>query len=139
MKESCPAKKGSPFQPSHLYRRDVYMRKKLPTALAHALIVCLDRIDPARRARVLAQRKVGPAWRVTIPSKKGDPATRRDPTFCFSCKRFTTFCKELYEQLAYPGQLSQWSDPGTLHFSILTGPNYTFLGNCPPTPLLNQY
>ena len=70
------------------------MRKKLtslpePTALAHA---CLDGVDPAGRAKVFIWRKVGPARRVTLPSKKGDPARRvtlpAEPTFCFSCKRF---------------------------------------------------
>ena len=44
-------------------------------------------------------RKVGPARRVTLPSKEGDPARRvtllAEPTFCFSCKRFVKFCKEI--------------------------------------------
>ena len=26
-----------------------------------------------------------------------------EPTFCFSCKRFAKFCKEMYEKLARPG------------------------------------
>ena len=97
----------------------VYMRKKLTllpepranfpitTELAHALIVSLDRVDPARRAKVFIWRKVGPASRVTLPSQKGNPARRvtllAEPTFCFSCKRFAKFCKEMYEKLARPG------------------------------------
>ena len=52
-------------------------------------------------------RKVGPARRATLPSQKGDPARRvtllAEPTFCFSCKWFAKFCKELYEKLARPG------------------------------------
>ena len=41
---------------------------------AHALIVSLDRVDPAGRAKVFLWRKDGPARRVTLPSQKGDPA-----------------------------------------------------------------
>ena len=97
----------------------VYMRKKstplpepranfpITTELAHALIVSLDRVDPARRAKVFIRRKVGPARRVTLPSQKGNSARRvtllAEPTFCFSCKSFAKFCKEMYEKLARPG------------------------------------
>ena len=69
----------------------------------------LNGVDPARRAKVFIWRKVGPASyrRVTLPSQKGDPARRvtllAEPTFCFSCKRFAKFCKEMYEKLARPG------------------------------------
>ena len=51
-------------------------------------------------------RKVGSARRVTLPSQKGNSARRvtllAEPTFCFSCKRFAKFCKEMYEKLARP-------------------------------------
>ena len=36
----------------------------------------LDRVDPARRAKVFIWRKVGPARRATLPSQKGDPPSR---------------------------------------------------------------
>ena len=67
------------------------MRKKLtplskPTALNHALIVLLDQADPAGQARVVIRRKVRPARRVTRLAEL---------TFCFSFKRFATFCKEM--------------------------------------------
>ena len=79
----------------------------ITTELAHALIVSLDRVDPARRAKVFIRRKIGPARRVSLPSQKGSPARRvtllAEPTFCFSCKRFAKFCKEMYEKLARPG------------------------------------
>ena len=45
----------------------------------------VDGVDPARRAKVFIWRNVGPARRVTLPSKKGDPARRvtlpAEPTF----------------------------------------------------------
>ena len=45
---------------------------------------------------------------VIIPlSQKIEPARRvtllAEPTFCFLCKRFAKFCKEMYEKLARPG------------------------------------
>ena len=62
-------------------------------------------------------KKVGPAGRVTLPSQKGNPARRvtllPEPTFCFSCKRFANFCKEMYEKLARPGKLGQAGEPST--------------------------
>ena len=67
----------------------------------------LDRVDPARRAQVFIWRKVGPARRGTLQSPKGNPARRvtllAEPTFCFSCKRFAKFCKEMYEKVARQG------------------------------------
>ena len=43
-------------------------------------------------------REVGPARRVTIPSKKDDRAKRVTPlvetAFCLSRKQFAKFCKE---------------------------------------------
>ena len=67
----------------------------------------LDGVDPAGRAKMFIWRKVGSARRVTLPSKKGGPARRvtlpAEPTFCFSCKQFAKFCKEIWEKLARPG------------------------------------
>ena len=42
---------------------------------------------------------------VTLPSQKSIALARRvtlpaEPTFCLSCKRFVTFCKEMFEKLA---------------------------------------
>ena len=69
MEKSCPGKAGHP--PSRVNFSERLYEKKLtplpePTALAHALIVS--------------------ARRVTLPA---------EPTFCFSCKQFAKFCKEM--------------------------------------------
>ena len=45
---------------------------------------------------------------VTLQSQKCDPARvfpLAEPTFCFSCKRFASFCKGTYKKLARPGYL----------------------------------
>ena len=100
MDKSCPGQEPT--------LASVYMRKKLtpmpesragfPMTTVLAL-THLDRVDPAGRAKVFVWRKVGPARRVTLPSKEGDPARRvtllAEPTFCFLCKRFVKFCKEM--------------------------------------------
>ena len=36
---------------------------------------------------------IGPAWRVDLPSKKGDPPSQAK--IVFSCKRFAKFLKEM--------------------------------------------
>ena len=71
---------------------------------------CSDRLaltELPRAGRVFKWKKAGPARRVTPPSKEGDPTRRvtllAEPTFCFSCKRFVKFCKEMQEKLARPG------------------------------------
>ena len=83
------------------------MRKKVdPFAQVNSACACsdcllsrLNRVDPARRAKVFVWRKVGLARGVTLPSKKGDPARRvtlpAEPTFCFSGKQYAKFCKEM--------------------------------------------
>ena len=48
--------------------------------------------------------KNGPARRVTC-HRKNWPGLLAEPKFYFSCKRFATFCKEIYEQLTSPGWL----------------------------------
>ena len=54
-------------------------------------------------------RTVGPAERVSLPSQKGDSTGRvtllTEPSFCFSCKRFAKFCKEMYEKIDRLGKL----------------------------------
>ena len=63
-------------------------------------------VDPTGQAKVFIWRKVGPARRVPLPSKKSD-SDRRDTLlaeqkFCPSCWRFAMFCKEMYKKLARP-------------------------------------
>ena len=41
---------------------------------------CLDRVEPDGQAKVFIWRKVGPARRVTLPSRRGDPAGRNRVT-----------------------------------------------------------
>ena len=116
MEKSCPGQEGHP--PSRVnFTECLYEKKVDPFARAKSWqqssrmlwLSSLDGVDPARRAKVFKRRKVGPARRVILPSQKGDPARRvtllAEPTFCFSCKRFAKFCKEMYEKLARPGQL----------------------------------
>ena len=91
MKNSCPGKEGHP--PSRVnFSERLYEKKVDPFAR-------FDGVDPARRAKVFIWRKVAPARRVTLPSKKGNPARRvifpAEPTICFSCKQFAKFCKEM--------------------------------------------
>ena len=62
----------------------------------------LDRVEPAGRAKVFIRRKVGLAMRVTRPSRKGFLTA---PTLSFSCKRFATFYKQMWEKLAISGKL----------------------------------
>ena len=110
MEKSCPGKEGHP--PSRVnFSERLYEKKVDPFARANSAPACsdcldrLDGVDPAGRAKVFIWRKVGPARRVTLPSKKGDPARRvtlpAEPTFCFSCKRFAKFCKENYYVLLH--------------------------------------
>ena len=50
-------------------------------------------------------------WGDVVPEKRDTlPA---EPTFCFLCKRFAKFCKEMWEALARPGELGWASDPST--------------------------
>lgn len=64
-------------------------------ALAHALI---GLVDPVGRGKVFIWRTVGPARRVILQSKKGDPITRvtllAEPTSCFSCKQLPIFLRK---------------------------------------------
>lgn len=62
-----------------------------------------ERGELAEWAKVFVWRNVGLAWRVTLPSKEGDPARLAEPTFCCSCQRFIKFCKETYEKWTRQG------------------------------------
>ena len=110
----------SPFfntlaRPAESTLTSVYARKKLtPFARASNVYACSDclkhhsqtlwlyrgdRGDPVGRARArFLWKKVDPAWRVTMPSQKGDSARLviilAESTFCFSCKRFGTFLRK---------------------------------------------
>jgi len=114
MEKSCPGQESHP--PSRVnFTERLYEKKVDPFARAKSWkqssrmlsMSRLDEVDPARRAKVFIWWKVGPARRVTLPTQKGDPAKRvtllAERTFCFSCKRFAKFCKEMYEKLARPG------------------------------------
>ena len=118
MEKRCPEQEGHP--PSRVnFTVRLYERKVDPSARVNNWLcddnsaracsarLSLTELTRARRAKVFIWRKVGPARRATLPSQKGDPARRvtllAGPTFCFSCKRFDKFCKEMYEKLARPG------------------------------------
>ena len=77
-----------------------------PTQLAHAPFLLW--FSKAVQATVFMWRNVGMAKWVTLPSQKSIALARRvtlpaEPTFCLSCKRFGTFCKEMFEKLARSG------------------------------------
>ena len=62
--------------------------------------------------RLFMWKKIGPAKRVILPSKKSDPAWRvtflAKTTFSsYMYIQFAKFCKEMYENLAAPGYLGQ--------------------------------
>ena len=120
MEKSCPAQEGHP--PSRVnFTERLHERKLDPCARGnrlcnnnnaracsdHLSLIELTRLGEPKCFIVFICRKVGPAWRATLPSQKGDPARRvtllAEPTSCFSCKRFAKFCKEMYEKLARPG------------------------------------
>ena len=114
MEKRCPGQEG--HAPSRVnFTERLYEKKVDPLARAKSWkqssrmlwMSRLDGVDQARRAKVFNWRKLGPARRVTLQSQKGGPLSRvtllAEPTFCFSCKRFAKFCKEMYEKLARPG------------------------------------
>ena len=81
------------------------MRKKLASLPEpRAGRACSDRLALTELTRVgepkcLYREKFWPARRANLPSKEGYPPWRVtllvEPTFCFSCKRFVKFCKEM--------------------------------------------
>ena len=104
VEKSWPGEEGHPPCRVNFSER-LYEQKVDPFARAnsaHACSDCLALMELTRLGKakcLIIWRKVGPARRVTLPSKKGDPARRVtlpvEPTFCFSCKQFTKFCKEM--------------------------------------------
>ena len=119
IEESCAGEKFDlPAEPA---LASVCMRKNWPLCpsqqcLRMLSLSSLDRVDPASWAsqsgEMLAELE-GWAYyyRLTGGSTSGSPQPRpllvvrriSEPTFCFSCKRFTKFCKEMEEKLARPG------------------------------------
>ena len=105
MEESCPGQEGHP--PSRVnFSERLYEKKVDPFARVKSWLsndnsarACSYILALTKLTQVFIWRKVGPARRVTLPSKEGDPSTRvtllAKPTFCFSCKRFVKFCKEM--------------------------------------------
>ena len=101
--EKLSRERGSPSQPSQLQLAFIWEKSwpLCPSQQRSRMLWLsrLDRVDLARRAKVFIWRKVGPARRVTLPSKKGDLVRQVtlpvEPTFCFSCKWFAKFCKEM--------------------------------------------
>ena len=101
----------------------VCMRKNWPLCpsqqcLRMLSLSSLDRVDPASWASQSGEMLAGlEGWafyyRLTGGSTSGSPQLRpllvvrriSEPTFCFSCKRFTKFCREMQERLARPGWL----------------------------------
>ena len=110
MEKNCPGQEGRP--PSRVNLSEgLYQKRGDPLCpiqeLAFQRQQCssmlwssrLDRVDPAGQGKVFIWRKVGPARKVTLPSKGGDLTRQVTPlaesTFCFSCKQFVKFCKEI--------------------------------------------
>ena len=101
------------------------------------------------KTKVFIWRKVGLDRRMTLPSQKGDTAGQvtllTKPTFCFSCKWFFTFCKEIYEKMDHPGQgrLGGWVTlqprKKILHiiFSTMIGKHYAWI-DLEPWPLCTK-
>ena len=85
----------------------LYMRKSWPLCLSQELAFhwqwrscmlwspSLDLVDWASQSVYLEKLNVGPAGRITLPLKEGDPAKQvtllAEPTFLLSCKRFVSF------------------------------------------------
>ena len=96
--------------PAQSILENVYVRKKLTQSWRRCLRMLwlsrLDGVDPAEQAKVFVWRNVGPAGRVTLPFKKGDPprlfTLLAERTFCFSWKRFAKFCKEMLRKAGSP-------------------------------------
>ena len=103
MEKHCPGQEGHP--PSRVnFSKCLYEKKVDPFARAKSwlrmlLSSRLDQVDPAGQAKVFIWRKVGPARKVALPSKEGDPARQAtllaEPTFCSSCKWVVKVCKEM--------------------------------------------
>ena len=106
MEKSCPGKEGHP--PSRVnFSERLYEKNVDLFAQANSACACSNFLASTELTRLGGPKclhGVGPARRVTLPSKKGDSAMRvtlpAKPTFCFSCKRFAKFCKEMEEKLA---------------------------------------
>ena len=98
----CPGKEGHPRQVNfseRLYEKQVDRSSQLrSTALAYALIVsnsvsassdCPHRVEPAGRVKLFVWRKIGPTRRVTLqskrfnPAKPGHPSSRANVMFLF--------------------------------------------------------
>ena len=62
---------------------------------------------PGWTSQSVVWRKVGPTRRVKV-MRKGDQARwvtfQAEPTFCFSCKQFATYCKENIKRLVTHGR-----------------------------------
>ena len=101
MEKSCPGKEGHP--PSRVnFSERLYEKKVDPFARANSARACSDCLALTELTRLGEPKRLygdGPARRVTLPSKKSDPARQvtllAEPTFYFSCKRFVKFCKKM--------------------------------------------
>ena len=114
----------------------VYARKTLTRfARANNAYTCSDclkhthdRGDPVARAKVFLWRKIDSAWRVTMPSQKGDSGKAGHHSswvnVLFLMLKVRHFFKEMYEKLARPGELG----PSFLH--INGGPGQTSNFTC---------
>ena len=73
MEKSWPGKKRDP--PIRVsFSERLYEEQVDPFARAKRWEPCrLDRVDPAGRSKLFVWRKVAPARKVTLPSKKGVP------------------------------------------------------------------
>ena len=91
MEKCCPGKEGHPPCRVNFSER-LYEKKGDPFARA------LTELTRLGEPKCLNGEKLA-RLRVTLPSKKGDPARRvtlpAEPTFCFSCKLFAKFCKQM--------------------------------------------
>ena len=101
MEKSCHGKEGHP--PSRVnFSEHLYGKKVDPFARANSARACSDCLALTELGEpkcLYGEKLARRARRVTLPSKRGDPARRvtlpAEPTFCFSCKRFAKFCKEM--------------------------------------------
>ena len=117
--KSCAGEKVNlPAEPTFA---SVYMRKNWPLCpsqqcLRMLSLSSLDRVVPASWASQSGEMLAGLEWwghhyRLSGGPTSGSPQPRpllvvrrlSEPTFSFSCKRFTKFCKEMVEKLARPG------------------------------------
>ena len=106
MEKSCPGQEGHPPSRVNFSKCLIYEKKVDPFARVNSACACSDHLALSELTR-LGEPKLARLLRVTLPSKERDPARRvtllAEPTFCFSCKRFIKFRKEMKEKLAHPG------------------------------------